>query len=199
MHPFAHPGSASTRLPSVAGALLAAVVLLLTVAQAATAAGPAPFAGGLHISTGPIVDPAGRTWVADHNAGFCRVSDPAPPELGTIEHPQTPGAEGPRTCLGGLLPEAAIGPDAAGAPALVDPTPDTRATATRGSRSSRRGLAEQLGVARALQPGHRLFRDADEIHMDADRSSRTVAPDRRQRRRERQTPTSSSSAPARSR
>ena len=46
MHPFARPGSASTRLPSVAGALLAAVVLLLTVAQAATAAGPAPFAGG---------------------------------------------------------------------------------------------------------------------------------------------------------
>ena len=43
---------------------------------------------------------------------------------GRIDHPEIPGDDGPRTCLGGLLPEAGSGPDAAGAPAFVDPTPD---------------------------------------------------------------------------
>ena len=43
---------------------------------------------------------------------------------GHIEHPQLPGDAGARTCLGGLLPDAGTGPDAAGQPVLVDPTPD---------------------------------------------------------------------------
>ena len=42
---------------------------------------------------------------------------------GRIDHPSVPGEGGPRTCLGGLLPEAGTGADAAGQPALVDPTP----------------------------------------------------------------------------
>ena len=86
--------------------------------------GSSLFAGGLHISTGAIVDPNGRTWVADHNGGFCRVTEPGEDGPGTIDHPSLPGDPGPRTCLGGLLPEAGTGPDAAGQPVFVDPTPD---------------------------------------------------------------------------
>ncbi len=33
-------------------------------------------ADGLHISTGAIQAPDGSIWVADHNAGLCRVSKP---------------------------------------------------------------------------------------------------------------------------
>ena len=82
------------------------------------------YTGGLHISAGALVDPNGRTWVADHNGGFCRVTEPGEDGAGVIDHPQLPGDPGPRTCLGGLLPEAGTGPDAAGQPALVDPTPN---------------------------------------------------------------------------
>jgi hypothetical protein len=92
-------------------------------AQAAQAAGPKPFANGLHIASGAIEDPDGRMWVTDHNAGFCRVTAPADGP-GTIEHPQTPGdTTSQRTCLGGLLPNAGHGPDAAMAPAFIDPSP----------------------------------------------------------------------------
>src|SRR5215210_3691640 len=87
MSPITHR-AAAPRLAAAGGGALAALVLALSGAQAALAAGPAPFAGGLHVATGSIVDPTGRTWVSDHNAGFCRVSDPAQPLLGSIEHPQ---------------------------------------------------------------------------------------------------------------
>ena len=79
---------------------------------------------GLHISAGALVDPDGRTWVADHNGGFCRMTEATDAGPGHIDHPQHPGDAGPRTCLGGLLPDAGTGPDAAGQPVLVDPTPD---------------------------------------------------------------------------
>src|SRR5687767_10357580 len=94
-----------------------ALACALAFAQRAAAAGPSLLAEGLHISTGAIVDPANEVWVADHNAGFCRIkrSNLGP---GVIDHPQTPGDnDSNRTCLGGLLPEAATGPDAAGQPA----------------------------------------------------------------------------------
>ena len=68
MHPIAHRGGAPSRLFAVR-ILLAAVVALLLGAPAASAAGPAPFAGGLHVATGSIVDPAGRTWVAGERRG----------------------------------------------------------------------------------------------------------------------------------
>jgi hypothetical protein len=167
MHPVAHRGGAPSRL-FVVRTLLAATVALLLGAQAASAAGPAPFAAGLHVATGSIVDPAGRTWVSDHNAGFCRVSDPAGPELGSIEHPELPGEGGPRTCLGGLLPEAAAGPDAAGAPALVDPTPDIPGNGDLVALIPD-GASPSNTVWRAhWNPATGLFEDADEIHMDAD-------------------------------
>ena len=86
--------------------------------------GSSLFAGGLHISTGAIVDPNGRTWVADHNGGFCRVTEPGEDGPGTIDHPALPGDPGARTCMGGLMPEAGTGPDAAGQPVFVDPTPN---------------------------------------------------------------------------
>ncbi|HEX2104143.1 MAG TPA: hypothetical protein VHF51_10865, partial [Solirubrobacteraceae bacterium] len=104
-------------------ALGAAVALALLLAAPSRAAGPSPFATGLHIGSGAIEDPAGRMWVTDHNAGFCRITAPATGP-GTIEHPQTPSdTSTTRTCLGGLLPHAAQGPDAAMAPAFVDPSP----------------------------------------------------------------------------
>jgi hypothetical protein len=99
-----------------------AFVAALGSAPSAHAAGPALHANGLHIASGAIVDPAGRIWVTDHNAGFCRLTKPASGPA-TIEHPQTPGDPSGRTCLGGLLPHAGTGPDAAMAPVFIDPSP----------------------------------------------------------------------------
>ena len=73
----------------------------------------AVLATGLSQSTGALVDPAGRVWVSDRIAGFCRVSQPAPPAVGAIET---------ATCLGGTLSGAGAGPTRAGAPAFFDPT-----------------------------------------------------------------------------
>ncbi|HSP75109.1 MAG TPA: FG-GAP-like repeat-containing protein [Cryobacterium sp.] len=70
-------------------------------------------ATGLSQSTGSLVDPAGRVWVSDRVAGFCRVSQPSPPAAGAIET---------ATCLGGTLSGAGAGPTRAGAPAFFDPT-----------------------------------------------------------------------------
>ena len=47
-------------------------------------------ADGLHISTGALQAPDGSIWVADHNAGLCRVSKPTFDGAGHIEHPQHP-------------------------------------------------------------------------------------------------------------
>ena len=104
-------------------ALVLAPALLALGAASAQAAGSSLTADGLHISTGALVDPAGRTWVADHNAGFCRVTNATDTSPGKIEHPELPGQAGTRTCLGGLLPDAGTGPDAAGQPTFYDPSP----------------------------------------------------------------------------
>jgi hypothetical protein len=86
------------------------------------------YAGGLHITTGAVEAPDKSVWVTDHNAGTCRISKPTVSGAGKIEHPATLGAPAadPRTCLGGLLPEAREGADAGGPPILVDPTPAKR-------------------------------------------------------------------------
>src|SRR4051794_36933114 len=101
------------RAPGVIAGLI--VTGSLTTATSALAAGQSVFADGLHISTGALVAPDGRVWISDHNAGFCRVTDPTAADPGHIENPQFPGdtAHGGPTCLGGLLPEAGLGPDAA--------------------------------------------------------------------------------------
>jgi hypothetical protein len=104
-------------------ALVLAPALLAFGAASAQAAGSSLTTEGLHISTGSLVDPKGRTWVADHNAGFCRVTDATDTSPGKIQHPELPGQGGERTCLGGLLPDAGTGPDAAGQPAFYDPSP----------------------------------------------------------------------------
>jgi hypothetical protein len=68
-------------------------------------AGSSMFADGLHVSAGAIVDPNGRTWVADHNGGFCRVTDPTEDGPGRIEHPELPtDLDTPRTCLAACCP-----------------------------------------------------------------------------------------------
>ena len=83
----------------------------------------ARYADGLHIATGALEAPDGSVWVTDHNAGLCRVSAPTLNGAGRIVHPELPSGTEERTCLGGLLPNAREGADAAGSPALVDPTP----------------------------------------------------------------------------
>jgi hypothetical protein len=93
------------------GALAALPILLLTAGPAAAAT--TQYAGGLTTPAGGVVAPDGRWWVSDHNSGFCRVSGPAG---------ATPGALEADTCLGGAL-AARPGPEAAGTPALHDPTP----------------------------------------------------------------------------
>ncbi len=112
-------------LGAVSGLLAAALVVALGIASSAFAAGASVYANGVHISTGALVDPDGRVWVSDHNAGFCRVTDATSSAPGYIEHAQFPGdtAHGGPTCLGGLLPGAGTGPDAAsGAVLYTNPT-----------------------------------------------------------------------------
>ena len=112
------------RIGTTLGTAFALLALTGAPAYAAGTVGASLTGEGLHISAGALVDPDGRTWVADHNGGFCRMTEATDAGPGHIDHPQHPGDAGPRTCLGGLLPDAGPGPDAAGQPVLVDPTPD---------------------------------------------------------------------------
>jgi hypothetical protein len=144
-----------------------ACALALASAPRAAAAGPSLFAEGLHISTGAIVDPDGRVWVADHNAGFCRIK-PAAVGPGTIDHPQNPGEDVQHTCLGGLLPEAATGPDAAGQPAFIDPSPEFPSSGDEFVLVPD-GASPSSDVVRAdWNPDTGLFQFRDIITMDAD-------------------------------
>ena len=123
------------------------------------------YTGGLHISAGALVDPNGRTWLADHNGGFCRVTEPGEDGAGVIDHPQLPGDPGPRTCLGGLLPEAGTGPDAAGQPALVDPTPNKPGSGDEMALIPD-GAAPSSDVVRAQwNPDNGLFEYKDVVTM----------------------------------
>jgi Bacterial Ig-like domain len=119
-HAISHP-RLSSRLRTAIGF---AVALAAIWAPNASAASSSLYADGLHISTGAIEDPHGRTWVADHDAGFCRVTEPTDDGPGKIEHPVRDDDTATPTCLGGLLPGAGTGPDAAGQPAFVDPSPE---------------------------------------------------------------------------
>jgi hypothetical protein len=126
--PIALQGSSRRLAAALLGAvaLIAAALLTLAAGSASAATKPAAFyTEGLHFATGTIVDPVGRQWISDHNAGFCRLTPPTADGPGTIEHPQTASdTTTPRTCLGGLLPDAAAGPDAAQAASFLDPSPE---------------------------------------------------------------------------
>lgn len=98
---------------------LAGGAAALAAGQVALAGMPATYGEGLHISTGAIVAPDGSVWVSDHNAGFCRMTAPTEDAPAVIDH-----SVADPTCLGGLLPGAKPGPDAAGQPAFLDPSPD---------------------------------------------------------------------------
>jgi hypothetical protein len=164
-------------LPRIGTALGTALALLALTGPPAHAAGTvgSSLAGeGLHIATGTLVDPNGRTWVADHNGGFCRMSPATETRAGQIEHPQRPGEPGLRTCLGGLLPDAGLGPDAAGQPVLVDPTPhfpkngDAVALIPDGASPSSEVVRAQWN------PDSGLFQYRDTISMLADRGRPTT-------------------------
>jgi Bacterial Ig-like domain len=145
-------------------------------------AGPNPthggrslYADGLHISTGAIEDPRGRIWVADHNAGFCRVTEPTDDGPGTIEHPVRDGDTATPTCLGGLLPGAGTGPDAAGQPALVDPTPERSGNGDEVVLIPD-GASHSSEVVRVKwNPGTELFEYEDTVTLVGDRLRPTVA------------------------
>jgi hypothetical protein len=126
--PIGLQGSSRRLAAALVGAVALTAVALLTLAAGSASAATKPaaiYTEGLHFSTGTLVDPAGRQWVSDHNAGFCRLTPPTPEGPGTIEHPQTASdTKTERTCLGGLLPNAAAGPDAAQAASFLDPSPE---------------------------------------------------------------------------
>ena len=151
----------------VALSLTFALSVSLAFAQRAAAAGPSLLAEGLHISTGAIVDPDDRVWVADHNAGFCRIK-PSTDGPGGIDHPQHPGEDVDHTCLGGLLPEAATGPDAAGQPAFIDPSPEFESSGDEFVLIPD-GASPSSDVVRAdWNPDTGLFEFRDIIAMNAD-------------------------------
>src|SRR4051812_35369316 len=148
-------------------------LLLAAVPAAFGAVGTSLYANGLHISTGSIVDPLGRIWVADHNSGLCRIIDPTPAGPGTIEHPDfDPGTPllptSAPTCLGGLLPGAGPGADATSAPAFYDPTPaspdsgDERVYVPDGAAPSSEVFVMQW------HPDTGLFTTVGTVTMDAD-------------------------------
>jgi len=97
----------------VPGLFLVVAVVLGLVSPASADQAKSVFTTNVSQVTGALVDPNGRTWVADRVAGFCRVSEPA--------STTSPGTVETSTCLGGTGPGA--GPAKPGAPAFVDPTP----------------------------------------------------------------------------
>lgn len=129
----------------------------------------AVYADSLHLSTGVMEDPAGRVWVADHNAGFCRVSDPTVEGAGRIEHPEVPGRprSEPRTCLGGLLPDAGPGADSPGPPTFVDPTPRKRGNGDEVAIVADGFAASNHLVRYRWDPGTELFQYLDRIFVPA--------------------------------
>src|SRR5215218_4334659 len=157
----------------LAGAALSLVLGLGAGGSAHAATGPSVYADGLHVPAGGIVDPDDRVWVSDHNGGFCRLTTPDDRGAGTLDHPSTPGAPASvtRTCLGGLLPDAAPGPDAAGQPAFSDPTPELPGSGDELALVPD-GASPSMDVWRARwNPHTRLFEadpDTDVIRMDAD-------------------------------
>lgn len=121
-----HRSRALTRMRTLGAGCLVTLVALAGAQSASAATGSVQTAEGLHIPSGAVTAPDGRQWVTDHNAGFCRLTVATDSKLGSIEHPQLPGAPetDSRTCLGGLLPDAGPGPDSPGQPAFYDPTPE---------------------------------------------------------------------------
>ena len=155
------------RRARVAGVLTALLLSVLGTGEA-LAAGPSLYADGLHISTGAVTDPAHRVWVSDHNAGFCRVTEPTSTGPGKIDHPQQAGGPGPRTCLGGLLPEAETGPDAAGAPAFLDPSPEFPGSGDEVVLIPDGASFSNVVWRAQWNPDSQLFETRDQIVMDAD-------------------------------
>ena len=96
------------------------------------------------------------------------MTEPTEDEPGTIDHPQRPAIPAARTCLGGLLPEAAVGPDAAGAPVFIDPTPQFEDSGDEVALVPD-GASPSDSVWRLhWNPDTRKFEGAEEIHMTAD-------------------------------
>ncbi|HEX2160423.1 MAG TPA: Ig-like domain repeat protein [Thermoleophilaceae bacterium] len=168
-------------------ALVALTLLALAAPAAAQAATPSQVGAGLHIASGALVDPAGRTWVSDHNGGFCRMTEATDDAPGQIEHPQWPGdTTTTRTCLGGLLPHAAPGPDAAGAPSFHDPSPefpssgDEIAYVPDGASPSANVLRlrwdpdTELFSFDAADPADTIVMDADVVEPDRPRPTHTA-------------------------
>jgi hypothetical protein len=104
----------------IVGALSAAVVALGllfmpgAILPASAAAASQVVATKLTAPAGVLVDPAGRLWVSDSVAGFCRLTQPSGSTPGTIDT---------STCLGGNSSNA--GPKLPGQPALFNPTPSS--------------------------------------------------------------------------
>ena len=171
------------RSAAKASASIACSLAMLSAAtESALAADATQTTAGLHISTGALVDPAGRTWVTDHNAGFCRVTDGGDDGPGHIEHPEHPGSLDLRTCLGGLLPNAGPGPDAAGQPTFYDPSPEFPNSGDELAFVPD-GASPSSEVVRAKwNPATKRFAFLDTVTMQADRGrpvATTLGPDER--------------------
>jgi len=120
-HPSAISGTVGGRHRRKVTALIASASLATAALTGVFTAGAASadqarqtVAVGLTKAAGSVVDPAGRIWVSDARAGFCRVTEAAG---------ATPGGLETGTCLGGTLAGHKSGPALAGTPAMIDPSP----------------------------------------------------------------------------
>ncbi len=148
--------SAVALRPVAKGMALAglAFTLALSLAPTARAAGPSLIGDGLHISTGALVDPVGRTWISDHNGGFCRMTEPSDDRA--RHHRSSAAGRRPRPAHVPRRPSAARGhrrgrrrrtrlhrPDAA-----------VRGQRRRGRARARRRVAQRQRLAAPLESRH---------------------------------------------
>ena len=169
----------------VALSLTFALSVSLAFAQRAAAAGPSLLAEGLHISTGAIVDPDDRVWVADHNAGFCRIK-PSTDGPG-VHRPPAASRRGRRPHLPRRSPPGGgHRPRRRGPARLHRPVARVREQRRRVRAHPGRRVAELRRGPRGLEPRHGALRVPRHHHDGRRRRRGPPAPGRGERRARRQ-------------
>ena len=156
----------SRAVPRIGTAFGTALALLALSGEPASAAGSSLYGEGLHVSAGALVDPDGRTWVADHNGGFCRMT------ASERHHPRPDRASwAPRRARRSHLPRRPAARrrhrPGRGRPARVRRSrPRVGEQRRRGRAHPGRRVAELGGRPRPLEPQHPAVRVPGHHHHE---------------------------------